>query len=401
MERIHTALRSDNPEFFWLNGMKYKITKIKSENKVVLKFKVKDDTKSTYSKISNYTDKIVNKATGSNYAKVQYFYKWRKVTYDQKAVHAYLSQVRDRANAKADGKVTLRDVKTVSVANLVDALSIDAAMNPNAKVPLNVVCALGKTIGMNARDPHIATSPNQFGAFAAYIDENSSFFPSARTKTAKGSVRDTRFYGCANKKDVPNRNKEFHWGHYNWNHDTLGDLQGDNGKKKAMAVCTGTGDNKTQSKKTTFATGPEGRTPYIDVLKGSGSTKYDRGHVWAPNGRFPLHAIANAVGFQLTDSIADKPCAELKKYNGSIDDYNRKAYVEAYDKIYNAYGAEASCGLSGDMSAADALEYVNLVCKNGPQAKPSNGSSLNCGNDYKDSTFEGANAESLGTPDLD
>ena len=76
LERIHTALRSDNPEFFWLNGMKYKITKIKSENKVVLKFKVKDDTKSTYSKISNYTDKIVNKATGSNYAKVQYFYKW-------------------------------------------------------------------------------------------------------------------------------------------------------------------------------------------------------------------------------------------------------------------------------------------------------------------------------------
>lgn len=64
-------------------------------------------------------------------------------------------------------------------------MTVAYAQDKNAKVPLEVVCSLGKTIGFNSYDPQMmklrAPWRNTFGAFAAYTSADSSYFPAPLT----------------------------------------------------------------------------------------------------------------------------------------------------------------------------------------------------------------------------
>lgn len=280
--------------------------------------------------------------------------------HNNSAVQSYVSQVLASVNKAVpftQANATMVHSGPVTVANLVDALALAYQQNPNAAVPQDVVCSMGKTIGFYAKDPHIQNSNNMFGAFAAYIDENSSFFPAA--ENAQGNS-DQRFVGCP-KGMV---HKDYHYGHYNWNSLKLGDEQ---------------------------EYGPEGRTPYLNVLAGKGGTLPNQTGTfyWGAPGDFPLAAIGKSVGFQI--DRGPKTALQLKKYNGSIDDYNRRRYHDAYAPLFrNLSNTNVGCGLSGNMNVADALEYIGRVCSNGPSAKPSNGGKMRCGHTHRVSSQAGA-----------
>lgn len=280
--------------------------------------------------------------------------------HNNSAVQSYVSQVLASVNKAApftQANATMVHSGPVTVANLVDALALAYQQNPNAAVPQDVVCSMGKTIGFYAKDPHIQNSNNMFGAFAAYIDENSSFFPAA--ENAQGNS-DQRFVGCP-KGMV---HKDYHYGHYNWNSLKLGDEQ---------------------------EYGPEGRTPYLNVLAGKGGALPNQTGTfyWGAPGDFPLAAIGTSVGFQI--DRGPKTAQQLKKYNGSIDDYNRRRYHDAYAPLFrNLSKTNVGCGLSGNMNVADALEYIGRVCSNGPSAKPSNGGKMRCGHIHRVSSQAGA-----------
>ncbi len=290
-----------------------------------------------------------------------------RATFDQAAVKAYVDDVVAKANQLAQ-TVELQTVQKVTVANLVDAMEIAQSIGVQ-EVPVNVVCALGKTIGTHARDPHYKAKSNQFGAFAAYIGEDSSYFPAAKTDTG---AQDVRFVGCAAGKDKAPVKNAYHYGHYNWNHFQDGDLQG----SSAADLKNGKGP-----------VGPDGRTPFIQALQGDGKALYDKDKEWTnKRGGYSLAAIGKAAGFKRITSISKE---ELKRAgisnNGTIDDYNRLNYVKAYRNIFNKTD---SCGLDGNMKVADALEYVGMVCTNGTTAKPSNGDVIKCGRRYKESQLD-------------
>ena len=290
-----------------------------------------------------------------------------RATFDQAAVKAYVDDVVAKANQLAQ-TVELQTVQKVTVANLVDAMEIAQSIGVQ-EVPVNVVCALGKTIGTHARDPHYKAKSNQFGAFAAYIGEDSSYFPAAKTDTG---AQDVRFVGCSAGKDKAPVKNAYHYGHYNWNHLQDGDLQG----SSAADLKNGKGP-----------VGPDGRTPFIQALQGDGKALYDKDKEWTnKRGGYSLAAIGKAAGFKRITSISKE---ELKRAgisnNGTIDDYNRLNYVKAYRNIFNKTD---SCGLDGNMKVADALEYVGMVCTNGTTAKPSNGDVIKCGRRYKESQLD-------------
>ncbi len=111
-------------------------------------------------------------------------------------------------NANKDAKVTLEyQEDQLTVANLVDAIMIDPG---NGTVPANTVCLLGKTIGAAARDPQADTFDNLFGAFLAYMNNDSASFPSKKTYNKDGvPITDRRF--------LPNSG--YWWGGYVWKGD--------------------------------------------------------------------------------------------------------------------------------------------------------------------------------------
>jgi len=285
-----------------------------------------------------------------------------QVIYNNPAAQAYVNGVLasvNRENAFTQADTTIVHDGNITVANLVDALTLAYQQNPQAKVPQEVVCSLGKTIGYYSRDPHVRSSNNMFGAFAAYIDENSSFFPA--NKNADGN-NDLRFMGCPTQGKLVH--KDYHYGHYNWNHYQFAD--------------------------DTPANGPEGRSAYLAVLAGERSLPKQNGpFYWGRPGDFPLAAIGQSLSFRVDGSR--KTAAQLRNYNDTIDDYNRKRYHEAYKLLFrNLRNKNIGCGLSGDMNVADALEYIGRVCSNGPSAKPSNGGAVDCGHRHKESQVQGA-----------
>ena len=299
---------------------------------------------------------------------------------EQDAAKAYLDSVVSKTNAsRAFTEKNTKFVHSgkVSIPQLVDAMTVAYAQDKNAQVPIEVVCALGKTIGLNSFDPQMLNVREQwrntFGAFAAYTGADSSYFPtpftienkknrdlSTLSKSAlrKMLIADRRFLGCGAVKqgngtvmqariDV----RPYHYGRYNWNELATGDQP------------------------TIGYSGASGRDGYLKALEEGG---------WTANARqasaFPLHAIAEAIGFQRQDSATKQ---EVAKYgsNGTIDSVNRAKYYKAYIHLYNEDKSDA-CNLSGDMKVEDALKYIGALCINGKNAKPSNNNNDKCGTYY-------------------
>ena len=292
--------------------------------------------------------------------------------FNQQETKAYI----DSVIADTNGSEAFTTARTefvhngaVSVPQLVDAMTIAYTRNPNAQVPLNVVCALGKTIGYNSYDPQMikmrAVWRNTFGAFAAYTGPNSSYYPAPLTIDGQGrTIVDRRFLGCGSAKGGDGKAynalesvRPYHYGRYNWNEKSIGDQSA----------------NK-------YA-GQTGRDSYLNELTKGG---------WARDGfdenSYPLRSLAKAVGFVQQQSASD---AELKSVstNATIDDINRQAYVKKYSMIFN--DADTSCGLTGNMPVAEALEYIGAVCINGKNAKPSNGNREQCYHRFRASSSSG------------
>ena len=265
----------------------------------------------------------------------------------------------------------------VSVPQLVDAMTVAYAQDKNAKVPLEVVCSLGKTIGFNSYDPQMlklrAPWRNTFGAFAAYTSADSSYFPAPLTlqnsknldlantteaQRKKMLIADRRFLGCGAIKQgngvtikAMDSVRPYHYGRYNWNEMSTGD------KADIPFI------------------GQTGRDGYLSALERGG---------WVTNARdpqaYPLHAIAEAVGFQRKESVTKQELAASS--NKTIDSLNRKEYLTQNYHLFNENSADP-CGLGdGVMPVEDALRYIGALCINGKNAKPSNSNNRVCGKYY-------------------
>lgn len=266
----------------------------------------------------------------------------------------------------------------VSVPQLVDAMTVAYAQDKNAKVPLEVVCSLGKTIGFNSYDPQMmklrAPWRNTFGAFAAYTSADSSYFPAPLTlqnaknldlantteaQRKKMLIADRRFLGCGAIKQgngvtikAMDSVRPYHYGRYNWNEMSTGDQQ-----------------------KIEPYSGPTGRNGYLSALEKGGWVS-DADNAKA----FPLHAIAEAVGFQRKESVTKQELAASS--NKTIDSLNRKEYLTQNYHLFNENSADP-CGLGdGVMPVEDALRYIGALCINGKNAKPSNSNNRVCGKYY-------------------
>lgn len=265
----------------------------------------------------------------------------------------------------------------VSVPQLVDAMTVAYAQDKNAKVPLEVVCSLGKTIGFNSYDPQMmklrAPWRNTFGAFAAYTSADSSYFPAPLTlqnaknldlantteaQRKKMLIADRRFLGCGAIKQgngvtikAIDSVRPYHYGRYNWNEMSTGD------KADVPFI------------------GQTGRDGYLSALERGG---------WVTNANdpkaYPLHAIAEAVGFQRKESVTKQELAASS--NKTIDSLNRKEYLTQNYHLFNENSADP-CGLGdGVMPVEDALRYIGALCINGKNAKPSNSNNRVCGKYY-------------------
>lgn len=318
-----------------------------------------------------------------------------QAVFNNSAAKSYVDSVLAAVNAAPE--LTAKNTEVVhsgevSVGQLVDAMTIAYQKNLlNREVPIEVVCSLGKTIGATSVDPDARVIKeawtNTFGAFAAYTGVNSSFYPAPLVPGKDGNLQpDKRFWGCNDiyvpgtadeskkykgkvyqpsvaycnnhKGDAKCRLKNIviknghHYGNYNWNgkYGPLGQVRRKDGDYD--------------------------RNAYKKALEAGGWTT----NADDPNA-FPLHAIADVVerkaNFTRKQSLTDQ---ELKteKVSG-LDDYNRRAYVAAYNNIFNDLDTSGcSLGDAGNMPVADALHYIGAVCTNGKNKKPGNGMTV-CG----------------------
>lgn len=303
--------------------------------------------------------------------------------FDQSTVQAYVNEVIAKANSQPQFQQAAKRFVhsgSVSVSELVDAMSIAYTMDPNAQVPLDVVCALGKTIGHNAFDRAPGAMKDQrawrnmLGAFAAYIGPDSSYYPALYVQDAKGNtIFDRRFFGCGAATEGGKRTTkctttpQYHYGRYNWSKTKNGDL------------------SQQTLQRTGISSGSTGRDPYLQQLQSGGWVE----DAWNAQS-YPLYPIAQAVGFQRADSYNAEDLQ--KNYNGTIDDYNRQLFNAAYANVLS--DLTPSCGLQGNMPVANALKYVGGVCINGKEAKPQNGYGRNaCSQQFRGSKQHGTGTD--------
>ncbi len=295
------------------------------------------------------------------------------VMFNQAESKAYINSVLSAANASeafTAANTQFQHNGTVSVPQLVDAMTIAYARDPNAQIPMNLVCSLAKTIAYNSYDPQMFSATNEvwrntFGAFAAYTGPDSSYYPTRMTYTSDGDIIvDRRFLGCGTATgangtfEAEPSVRPYHYGRYNWNHLQIGDQNATN----------------------PFS-GSTGRDAYLQEITKGG---------WARDGfdpnTYPLRSIGAAIGFQQRQSITQKELDQSQRT--TLDDYNRQIYVNLANRFFNEED-DASCGLSGNMPVSEALEYVGAVCINGKNAKPSNGNDTECSTRYHASNVAG------------
>ncbi|WP_458401598.1 hypothetical protein [Candidatus Avelusimicrobium sp.] len=225
------------------------------------------------------------------------------------------------------------DEESVTVAELLDAMSI-----VQTDIPLNAVCMLGKTIGAYSVDPTAKNGNNMFGTFAAFMGYDASFFPGRKWVKDGREDLDPRFLGCVSGGKPGPAGKQYHYGHYNWNHKQLGDQDAQ-----------------------------KDRVPFEAELNNG------------PWKGFPLAPIAKAVNFSRKDHV-DGLAA-----NESMDEINRVEYHTKYDDVFQS---EGSCDL-GDatMSYTQVKAYIQALCDHGTSIKPTNGDILQCGSRFKPSEY--------------
>lgn len=261
----------------------------------------------------------------------------KKLSYVDDSVKALLAAAKAKYDAanKENGTYLDYDEANVTIANLLDAMLI----TEQKAVSKNAVCMLAKSIAVNTKDPSVPSAGNNmFGSFAAFMGNDSSFFPAHWVRKNGVNVRDARFTGCVGRQ--AQKTKPYHYGHYNWNHHRLGDDSQQND-----------------------------RAPYEQVLASG---------MWR---QAPLKALAEGKDFRRATSIG-----QLSSSNDTLDDANRKLYHAAYRDLFQTSG---SCNYrnSDTMSTADAMAYIQALCDNGTNLKPENGSKLACGARYRASQF--------------
>lgn len=253
---------------------------------------------------------------------------------------------------KQEGKRLVRNSGQITTSQLVDAI-----VRLNQSVNVNVACMLGKSIGFasvdntagiggrNEEPPAGYTWNNMFGTFAAFIDEESSFFPGHYVKWGPGGTQavDARFTGCHADKTTDTK---YHYGYYNWNNQRLQDLV----------------TNRTSAQ--------DDRVPFEQAAYGAGATAY-----WKEK---PLRSIARSVGFTRNTSYVS---GSSIPDNGTLDDQNRIKYHDKYKKVFQSKGA---CGLTGGtpVTVNQIKSYINTLCQYGAQIKPTNGEHLNCSHHF-------------------
>ena len=253
-------------------------------------------------------------------------------------VRALLKSAQEKYNAaNQDKNNSLQyDEDSITVANLLDAMSI-----VKGELALNAACALGKTIGANSKDGE--NGNNMFGTFAAFVGPDSSFFPALYKKENDKTVPDKRFYGCKGGEEF-NENKKYHYGHYNWNYQKLGDL----------------------------ASVQTDRQPFEAVLAAG---------VWKD---FPLKAIASEVKFRRAEAWDEDTMGKIST-NRTLDSYNRNKYHEKYKNVFQPSG---SCGLGGTIAYEDVQAYIKALCSvDIDDIKPSNGNNIKCNTRFKEDTY--------------
>jgi len=305
------------------------------------------------------------------------------------------------------------------IGEVLDAIRIGHALGGGLEnVPKNTVCAMAKAVGHYSRDPHTAANQsgggsvensNTFGAYAAYMGVDSSFFPTMRLTDSKDGAQkfDYRFHGCwdihrtnqavsvigkemqnsANGIGLKDQGRGqgdgtvcgattnsyngatnecggFHYGHYNWNHYDEGDLTPNH-----EGNCNG--DNRDRAVQGGNACLQNDRKPYEEVLAGS---------VWG-QAKFPLAALEKKDGTPIFTRVWGKGY-ESHFRNGTIDSYNRTRYHEAFANILHV--ANVSCGYTNHdtMLAKDVIRYFDSLCNNGMSLKPSNGGKIPCKHNY-------------------
>lgn len=235
------------------------------------------------------------------------------------------------------------------VAQVVDAMRIMQTVGKK-DVPKDTVCAVGKAIASQSRDPQVTDRTNALGSFLAFIDEDSSFYPTnfyRKESESEGTkYRDYRFYGCAGGKVQKYKGTDmsgYHYGLYNWNEEKYGD-RNLNGRD---------------------------REPYSKVLQEG---------IWKD---FPLKALAIKNDKLLFTRVNPERLSEST--NKTIDDVNRQQYHKDYQNLLKL---GRSCGYGQEtMSIADALKYIQVLCKEGAREKPKNGRAGLCGRAYEESHF--------------
>lgn len=184
------------------------------ENPVVVSLYTSVETIPTTETILSYENRPGNRGASDDYQK-----KWQSCKISGGApllavdaeTEAYMQAAKSKFEAAPENKdkatLSLGEKANWTVANLVDAMMI----NPNnGKVPANMVCMLGKTIGANANDPQVGNQgfDNLFGAFLAFIHEDAASFPSKWTRDVNGAkIRDERFRARGDTKP-------YYWGAY-------------------------------------------------------------------------------------------------------------------------------------------------------------------------------------------
>ena len=206
----------------------------------------------------------------------------------------------------------------ITIANLFDAMNI-----LQNGIPLNAVCALGKSIGANSKDPHIKDAyakdyNNMFGTFAAFMGVESAYFPTEYMIPANGDGArvDPRFYWCQGNKaaalfaEQNGVHADYHYGNYVWSSS-------------------------------------HGPRPAFEQELNSG--------IWQGA---PLKPIADAIGW--TPKAVNND-ADIKA--------NRKSYHASHVAVFG----NSTCDLKGSMSYENIAAYIRALCsKDGLKAKPSN-----------------------------
>lgn len=251
------------------------------------------------------------------------------------AAQQFMNMVKDKYNSKYKDNPIVYSRANPSIANLMDAANIASKEGISAGIPKAAVCQLGRIVSTVAKDKTIYSTfgtstnvdknnkglpyNNTFGAFATYIGQDSVYFP-ADTSTdsgypvKKGSYGlNPRFYGYNPKLT----SYEYHYGNYVWK-------------------------------------GSPSHTFIDDMNKRAG--KAGNGDI------YPLKELSLTKGssWNRADTV-------------EADAQNRRAYWNAYGPLYkDADGCDKTYG-SETMSTAEAMRYLEMVCRVGLNDKPRSG----------------------------